>query len=221
MENESTFVAPEGVYSVTEDHKPPPVQPHSLNNPPILYPTKLSTVTIRFPPIKPVNAPGFAQLLVGSKDSKKENPKPPNSKERDDGASLSSSDTLEDGAVPEPLPQDSTSATPAISTEPHNLFSNPAVAGKKKLRPKHNIRTTSSTFITRMQSAEGLTKLLQSKQGDFTFWFYNLAKSFLWMEAGAKSKVRAGLAVFHAPHTVHTRNHSHVSHSPRTQLVMT
>jgi hypothetical protein len=192
MENESTFVAPEGVYSVTEDHKPPPVLPHSLNNPPTLYPTKLSAIVIRFPPPKPANAPGFAQLLVGNKDSKKENPKPPNSKERDDGASLSSSDTLDDVPVPEQLPQDGASNALAIPTEPHNLFSNPAVAGKKRLRPKHNIRTTSSTFITRLQSAEGLTKLLQAKQGDVNFWFYNLAKSFLWMEAGAKTKVSMG-----------------------------
>ena len=192
MENESTFVAPEGVYSVTEDYRPPPVLPHSLNNPPILYPTKLSTIAIRFPPPKPANAPVFAQLLVGNKDLKKENPKPSNSKERDDGASLSSSDTPDDIAVPEQLPQDGAPTALAIPTEPHNLFSNPAVAGKKRLRPKHNIRTTSSTFITRLQSAEGLTKLLQSKQGDVNFWFYNLAKSFLWMEAGSKTKVRVG-----------------------------
>jgi catabolite repression protein CreC len=188
MENESTFVAPEGVYSVTEEHKSAQGPPHTLNNPPAIYPTRLSAVVVRFPAAKQPSAPGFVQLLGGNKDSKKEKP----SKEREDGASISSSDTLDEGGLIEQPTQDGTPTTSSIPNEPHNLFSHPAGAGgKKKSRPKHNIRTTSSTFITRMQAAEGLTKLLQSKQGDYTFWFYNLAKTFLWMEAGLKSKVYA------------------------------
>ena len=186
MENDSTFVAPEGVYSVTEEHKPATILVHTINNPPAIYPTRLSAIVVRFPATtKHPSAPGFAQLLGGNKDSKKEKP----SKEREDGASLSSSDEPDEG-LQDPPTQDGNPATPLIPNEPHNLFSHPtATAGKKKSRPKHNIRTTSSTFITRMQSVEGLTKLLQSKQGDNTFWFYNLAKTFMWMEVGSKSKV--------------------------------
>jgi hypothetical protein len=188
MESESTFVAPEGVYSVTEDHKPSLFQSYSTVVP-NLYPTRLSFVTVRFPATKPPSAPGFAQLLGGNKESKKET----RPKEREDGASLSSSDTPEEVYPPEQnivSTPDGNPASPSVSSEPHTLFSHPGAHGKKKSRPKHSIRTTSSTFITRMQNAEGWAKLLQSKQGDTTFWFYNVAKTFFWVEAGSKARVR-------------------------------
>ena len=89
----------------------------------------------------------LAQLLGGGKSE-------PKKKDRDDGVSLSSSDTPDEGD--------------AHDTEHHVLFSGPGGAAKKKAaaRPKHNIRTTSSTFVSRVQTAEGLAKTLQSKQGD-------------------------------------------------------
>jgi hypothetical protein len=45
MESEHTFVAPEGVYSLTEDHKPIPI-PHTAPLP--VHPTRLSTIAVRF-----------------------------------------------------------------------------------------------------------------------------------------------------------------------------
>src|SRR5258706_5572847 len=58
-------------------------------------------------------------------------------------------------------------------------------------RPKHSIRTTSSSFVTRLQTAEGLTRTLANKQGGVTFIFYNALKSFFWTEVGVKAKVCA------------------------------
>ena len=71
------------------------------------------------------------------------------------------------------------------------MFPTSIALGKKKSvsRPKHNIRTTTSTFVTRLQTAEGLTKILQAKHGDVTFMFYNSAKNFFWTEVGSKTKV--------------------------------
>ena len=67
----------------------------------------------------------------------------------------------------------------------------PAGAKRKTIsRPKHSIRTTSSSFVTRLQTAEGLTRTLANKQGDVTFMFYNALKSFFWTEVGVKAKVR-------------------------------
>lgn len=63
MENDSTFVAPEGVYSVTEEHKALPIT--STGTQPI-YPTKLSTVIVRFPSSNKGTAPGLTQLLGGA-----------------------------------------------------------------------------------------------------------------------------------------------------------
>jgi hypothetical protein len=191
MENESTFVAPEGVYTVTDEHKPSLIQNHAVSAGPNVFAAKVSTVVVRFPTTKQGGGPGFAQLVLGgNKDQKKE--KGNGLKDRDDGVSLSSSDTADEGDQPSSSTQEHPPASPSIPQEPHTLFSHPPAAGKKKnvARPKHNIRTTSSTFITRIQTAEGLTKTLQSKQGDVTFLFYNQAKSYVWVEAGSKAKVR-------------------------------
>ena len=186
MENESTFVAPEGVYSLTEDHKPVPV---THNAPGPLFPTRLSTTLVRFPPAKPAPSPGLTQLLGGSKDFWKDRAPP----HKDDAASVSSSDSPDDGTSPDPSnAQDSVPPTPVASHDQHHgLFAHhPAPKKKSASRPKHNMRTTSSTFITRLHSLEGLSRTLQAKQGDVTFLFYNSAKNFYWLETGLKSKVR-------------------------------
>lgn len=192
MENDSTFVAPEGVYSVTDEHKPNHQQNMAMSIGTPIYPSKVSTVVVRFPAIKQGNAPGFASLLGGGKSESKKDKTEKATKDREDGVSLSSSDTPDESDPPPPSSQELHATSPSQS---HTLFSQPSSApsGKKKTatRPKHNIRTTSSTFITRIQTAEGMARTLQSKQGDVTFLFYNLAKSFVWLEAGSKAKVRS------------------------------
>lgn len=194
-ENESTFVSPEGIYSVTETYNPAPVHVHPVNVQSPLYPTKLSTVTVRFPAQKQA-PPGLAQLLSGNKDTKKD--------KTHDGVSLSSSDTPEESL---PSPEMSGQDPP---TEIPTLFSPTATGNKKKsaARPKHNMRNTSSTFISRMYTAENLAKTLQSKQGDVTFLFYNSSKSFLWVEIGAKSKEPLARVTFTAYPTCHDVNTS-------------
>lgn len=187
MENEATFVAPEGVYSLTEEQKPPVI--HMAGGIPSHGPvqSKLSIVTVRFPAQKLASSQGFSSLLGGGKDVRAKE------RERDkDKDSVSSSDTSHDDGTSEPQPDLNASQTdnnPKPAFPPPSLFSPaPALTGKKKSvsRPKHNIRTTSSTFVTRLQSAEGLSKTLHAKQGDVTFMFYNFAKSFFWIEPKAK-----------------------------------
>lgn len=189
MENDSTFVAPEGVYSVTDEHKQTQAQSYAMNIGTPLYPSRVSSAIIRFPTSKQGSAPGFVHLLGGGGKSELKKDRAVNSKDREDGVSLSSSDTP-DESDPRPPPPSQEPAAGSSTYEPHTLFSHPASAKKKTIaRPKHNIRTTSSTFITRTHTIEGLSRALQSKQGDVTFLFYNVAKSFAWIEAGSKSKV--------------------------------
>jgi hypothetical protein len=187
MENESTFVAPEGVYSVTDEHKTSLAQNQAALAGQSIYPTKVCSVVVRFPTTKQGGPPGLAQLLGGNKEQRKGNLT--TLKEREDGVSLSSSDTPDEGEQPSSSTQEHPPASPSIPHEQHTLFSHFASKKKNATRPKHNIRTTSSSFITRIQTAEGLTKTLQAKQGDTTFLFYNQAKSYVWMEAGSKAKV--------------------------------
>lgn len=193
-ESDSTFVAPEGVYTVTEEYKPAPAHLHPVTANTPIHPTRLSTITVRFPAIKPGGAPGFAQLLGGNKEAKKDRGQ--------DGNSVSSSETPEDSIPsPEVTGQDSVSPTDIPS-----LFSPTGPKKKGASRPKHNLRTTSSTFISRLQSAEGLAKTLQSKQGDTTFLFYNSVKSFLWVEVGSKLKEPLARVTFTAFPTCHDVN---------------
>ncbi|KAH9180847.1 hypothetical protein EDB89DRAFT_1921476 [Lactarius sanguifluus] len=69
MENELTFVAPEGVYSFAEGNKPIPINYNVLAQ---IFPTHPTTITVRFPaPKKPVT-PGLGQLLGSGNDFWKE-----------------------------------------------------------------------------------------------------------------------------------------------------
>ncbi|EJF66173.1 WD40 repeat-like protein [Dichomitus squalens LYAD-421 SS1] len=225
MENDSTFVAPEGVYSITEEHKPSPLAQHTIAAAPILYPTKVSTVSVRFPATKSSNAAaGLSQLLGGNreKEGKKEKVA---AKEREDGLSVSSSDDPDDGspdASSAPAPDNSTS-TPTI---PHEQLGTPFATlpgglGKRKAapRPKHSMRTTSSTFITRLQNSDNLNRALQSKQGETTFLFYNSAKTFVWTEAGTKIKEPLARIYFSAYPTCHDVNLATVS-SDRLDIII-
>jgi catabolite repression protein CreC len=202
METDSTFVAPEGVYTVTEEHKYNVLQVHTANAAPVTYPTKLKTVTIKFLASKTANSQVLSQLLGGGireKENKKDKDKEKQVEKaapKDDGLSVSSSETPEDATSPDLStfsPSPDTVASPTLGHEQLNsLFGAPATVGKKKsvARPKHNMRTTSSTFITRLQNVDNLNRNLQSKQGEATFLFYNSSKSFIWTEAGSKTKVR-------------------------------
>ena len=190
MESELTFVAPEGVYSLTEDHKSIPIA-HTVPHP--LYPTRLSTITVRFPATKQPAIQGLGQLLGGGKDFWKEKGLVPTPAAKDDGGSVSSGDTPEDVTSPDVGgSQDATTPTSIVMPDQnHGLFGPPAGGKRRALsRPKHNMRTTSSTFISRLQSVEGLAKVLQAKQGEVTYLFYNSAKNFYWVEAGVQAKVR-------------------------------
>ncbi|KAJ8087969.1 hypothetical protein PM082_013520 [Marasmius tenuissimus] len=199
MENEATFVAPEGVYTVVEELKPSVLQAHAASTAPVNYPARITAISVRFPAAKPSGGtPGFAQLLGGN-NSKKEKEKPV----REDAHSLStgSSDTPDEG---DPVSSDHNPAVPNT-----HLFGGHSPIRKKKAsasRPKHNIKTTSSTFITRIQYAEGYAKIMQSKQGEATFLFYNQVKTLLWVEAGAKSKEPLARISFSAYPTCHDVN---------------
>ncbi|KAL4077271.1 WD40-repeat-containing domain protein [Scleroderma yunnanense] len=210
MESDSAFVAPEGVYSVTEEHRPAGIPAHTGATA-SSFPTRLSAITIRFNNSKQAISPGFAQLLGSNltKDSKKDKEKEKEKERERDERSLSSTETHDTSPdVSSQLPlltQDSPTSPEA--TQP-SLFVHPSTLGKKKVvtRPKHNIRTTSSTFITRVQSVEGLGKILSNKQGDTTFLFYNCAKTFFWMEVGSKSKEPLTRITFSAFPTCHDIN---------------
>ncbi|KAF8349185.1 WD40-repeat-containing domain protein [Amanita rubescens] len=142
-----------------------------------VFPTNIASVAVRFPARQQGPTPAFAQLL-GARP-----------RDRDDATNSDLGDQ-DDSSTPDSAP---------------DLFAHPAKK-RSTARPRHNIKTSSSTFITRIQTAEGLSRTLQSKQGDATFIFYNLAKCFIWVEAGTKSKEPLSKITFSAYPTCHDVN---------------
>ncbi|KDQ07244.1 hypothetical protein BOTBODRAFT_149285 [Botryobasidium botryosum FD-172 SS1] len=235
--DESTFVAPEGVYALAEEIRPPSIA-HLPSSAPILFPARLSTVVIRFPPPKQLATPGLSSLLGGKEREKRskrdEKGTAKDKRPANDDHSVSSNENVEEGgatvdpANPDHLPPSNNihdhdgnlngGHPPPPPIPPTPLFSplSSALTGKKKSisRPKHNIRTTSSSFITRIHTIEGMSKLLSSKQGsDVTFLFYNAAKNFYWNELGSKLKDPFSRITFSAYPTCHDVNIFSSSHA--------
>lgn len=184
IENDLTFVAPEGVYSLTEEYKPPPIHA-STATVAALFHSKLTTITVKFSASKPGTSQGFTALLGGGKGGDK------NAKKKGDESGSESDDAgggVEEGEV---------GGSQEDLHTPQQLFSpngtrggNPLPSKRKSVsRPKHSIKTTSSSFVTRLHTMEGLSKHLAGKSGDVTFMFYNAGKSFYWMDVSGKHKV--------------------------------
>lgn len=213
MESETTFVAPEGVYTVIEEHKPSVLQIHAANTSSLSFPTRVSVISVKYPVAKDrlgfVGGGGqsLAQLLGGggNKDSKKG----VKEKEKDDGISLSSNDTPPDEQGEDPaaaLPPSPLNTPSPFSQHSHASKKKPSAATKLS-KPKHNMKTTSSTFITRTQNAEGFPRSLKDRDSEVTFIFYNQVKSVLWIEAGVKAKEPLSRITFSAFPTCHSINH--------------
>ncbi|KAH7107670.1 WD40 repeat-like protein [Auriculariales sp. MPI-PUGE-AT-0066] len=212
METAATIIAPEGIYSLTDELKPVVISLASSSQ--TLYPTRVSTVTINFPS-KP-GAQGLSGLLGGRGQPQSQHDKGPSGKDKDkETASGSSSDNINNQDDRDAGgSNDSSGAVNASSTTAnihhHPLFAQPQPTqnGKRKAhaRPKHNMKTTSSAFITRHQATEGLNRILQQKQGDATFVIFNSAKSIFWSEAGIRAKDPLARVTFSAYPTCHDIN---------------
>ncbi|KAG8692859.1 hypothetical protein FRC08_009487, partial [Ceratobasidium sp. 394] len=165
IENDTTFVAPEGVYSLTEEYKPPPIHASTANTAALFY-SRLTTITVKFPASKPGASQGFTALLGGGKDK--------TAKKKESAGAESGSDSDHDGPVDDPdvngSAEDLHTQQQAALFSPNGSKGAQPLSGKRKSvsRPKHSIKTTSSSFVTRLHTMEGLSKHLASKSGDVT-----------------------------------------------------
>jgi hypothetical protein len=96
-------------------------------------------------------------------------------------------------------------AIPQASSGRRNPWSKssaiPANALSALPRPKNNLRSSNSTFVTRLQAADNLPKIMAERgktgNGELARWgFWNLGRTFGWGEEGGKIKV--SVAFFHA-----------------------
>ncbi|CAE6414133.1 unnamed protein product [Rhizoctonia solani] len=198
IENDSTFVAPEGVYSLTEEYKPPPIHATTAGIAASFY-SKLTTITVKFTPPK-AGSQGLTSLLGGKvvKEKKKE----------DEGPGSGESDHEPEPELEPDLDDPSTPQQQQQLFSPTGLKPGPLTPRKKSVaRPKNSIKTTSSSFVTRLHTMEGLSKHLATKSGDVTFMFYNAGKSFYWMDVSSKLKeplARISFSQFPTCHAVNT-----------------
>ncbi|WWD18757.1 hypothetical protein CI109_103212 [Kwoniella shandongensis] len=75
-------------------------------------------------------------------------------------------------------------------------------------RPKNNLRSSNSTFVTRLQALDNLPKVLAEKArsgtGEFIRWgFWNLGRTFAWGEEGGKVKEPLARVTFSQISTCH------------------
>ncbi|KIM23979.1 hypothetical protein M408DRAFT_27426 [Serendipita vermifera MAFF 305830] len=226
-ETPPSFVAPEGAYNFLEEHKPQHLTVSGMNA--SSYPTRISSITIKFQAKANSTGPGLTALLGGVKDSRAKDKEKEREKERekeavaaavtkDGGESYSSSENgAEERDITGDFPAEG-AANPSVSPEsnlnrngsqyppPATLFSSPTSSntGRKRshsTRKMQNIRTTSSSFVTRMQTMEGLTKQLAQQVGDATFLFYNASKSFIWTQ---EPLARVTFSAFPTCHDINT-----------------
>ena len=195
IENDATFVSPEGVYSLTEEYKPPPIHASTAGAAAAFH-SKLTSVTVRFPAPKVGGGQGLTALLGGgkeksSKEKEKDRKKGEESGEESDHDTPPGEDADLGGSA------DDVQQQQAALFSPTGLKAGPMPGGKRKSvsRPKHSIKTTSSSFVTRLHTMEGLSKHLAGKSGDVLFMFHNAGKSFYWMDGSSKVKVSLSLSV--------------------------
>lgn len=209
MDDPLTFVSSEGVYTQIEEHKPPTLHSYfstqNATSPTAAQmATKMSIVTVTFPAARQPSSPAFTSLLGGSKADKhnakklaaseaKHQPTLPAVQDKDESESSGehrnpNADDLNDNPPRNPSP------TPE---HPHPVLFSPTLGAgmpskKKSTRSKQNLKTTTSSFVTRYQAMEGFNKHLATKTGDVNFMFYHSGKSFHMteVETGNKLKVR-------------------------------
>lgn len=209
------FTTPEGLYIPSPTHFLPTYVPVPIaGNPLPPIPVRMVLTEIRYPPRK--EGTGFGGLLGlgGTKDSLKEESADGESTTSDDptGSSGAPSEQLS-SSVPDMLAPTSPNATNgalstsfvsstlSASTSPPfgsvpsrtGFLSRPTNGGggPPHPRPRNSLRSTSSSFVTRIQSPESSVNVLasRSKTGETVTWgFWHYGRTLGWVELGGKTK---------------------------------
>jgi hypothetical protein len=115
----------------------------------------------------------------------------------------SDSDSPPSSNDPPPPMEVPLAAIPQASTGKKNPWSKASSIPPNALsalpRPKNNLRSSNSTFVTRLQAADNLPKLMAERGkagGELVRWgFWNLGRTFGWGEEGGKVKVGTRVGV--------------------------
>ncbi|WWC96487.1 hypothetical protein V866_003355 [Kwoniella sp. B9012] len=183
-------------------------------------PVKMTFVNIWYPPKQPNDQRSFGGLLgnkqqqntplvgVDSQPPKEENYQYEPSLYSDDGEG--NENASQPSSEPPPLemniPGNSTSTGKRIPFTKNQQSTNNVIP-----RPKNNLRSSSSTFVTRVQMQENLLKNLGEKGrsgvGEMArYGFWNLGRTFAWGEENPKTKEPLTRITFSQVPTCHAVN---------------
>lgn len=148
---------------------------------------KMAWITVNF---KAKSGQGFGGLLGKSGDANGASAQQQANKNDNYEASITSSDSTP------PSSEANTASQPEAAMSPQGSSSKklPFTKGSNQAlpRPKNNLRSSNSTFVTRMQTCENLSKVLadRAKAGETVKWgFWNYGRTVCWGEEGGRIKV--------------------------------
>lgn len=153
------------------------------------FPLKMTWATIYFPP-KVIGEKGFLGMGGGGvRPAEGVPPQMPGYEPSVSSDSNSSSDNIPP-IIPMEIPQ---SALPQSASGKRMPFTK-STPPNALPRPKNNLRSSNSTFVTRLQIIDNLPKIMAERGkngGEFVKWgFWNLGRTFAWAEEGGRVKVR-------------------------------
>ncbi|RXK35770.1 hypothetical protein M231_06956 [Tremella mesenterica] len=167
------------------------------------YPVRMSWISVYFPP--KAGDRGLGGLFGGGKDNKEQEKEiVPIGYEASEGSG--STDPSSD--IPNPRPMD----IPVSAIPPKHRAQWLKSASLSALpRPKNNLRSSSSTFVTRLQTLETMPKITAERGkggGETVRWgFWNLGRTFGWGEEGGKIREALARVTFSQIPTCHAVSH--------------
>jgi hypothetical protein len=207
------FTTPEGLYLPSPTHFLPTYVPVPIaGNPLPPIPVRMALTEVRYPARK--EGTGLGGLLgLGGSSSVREESGDGESTTSDDptGSSGAPSEQMSSsisdmhllappspngavGALSSSFASTSLSSSSALGSTPGRsggFLSRPANGAGANPRPKTSLRSTSSSFVTRIQSPESSLALLanRSKTGETVTWgFWHHGRTLGWVELGGKAK---------------------------------
>lgn len=166
------------------------------------WPVKFSWVSVYFPP-KGGDKAGLGRLGMG----KGEQPMSPPPQQDYEPSISSNSSSPESSDNPPPPIAFEVPASALPQQQGKRMPFTKATVPSGLPRPKNNLRSSSSTFVTRLQALDALPKILAEKGkigGETVRWgFWNLGRTFGWAEEGGKIKDTLARVTFSQVPTCH------------------
>ena len=107
-----------------------------------------------------------------------------------DNESGDSRDSHRNGAGPQGLTPTLSEKAPAFGGDNALLTPLAGKEGAKRRKPKSSLLKSSSTYISRVMTDEGLSKRIQEHSAEGLFVFANINRAFNWLDLSSPTSVK-------------------------------